>query len=172
MATILLVEDEDAMVRALQDALEHHCYAVKIAHDGEQGLQLASSIDPDLIVLDVMLPGIDGFEVCRTLRAGKTAVPILMLTARAEEIDKVVGLELGADDYMTEPFGTREFLARVKALLRRAVEKESSPVNEYTFGDVRVDFVRFKAFKKTSPLNLPPPSFPSFSSSYRTEMKW
>ena len=154
MATILLIEDEDAMVKALRDAFEHHGYMVKIAHDGEKGLQLAESEDPDLLVLDVMLPGMDGFEVCRRLRANGVTAPILMLTARAEEVDKVVGLEIGADDYMTKPFSTRELLARVKALLRRSSEESSPTLNEYKFGDVKVDFVRFKAFKKNEPIDL------------------
>ena len=120
MATILLIEDEEAMVKGLRDAFDHHGYIVKTAQDGEAGIQLAETERPDLIILDVMLPGMDGFDVCRHLRKRGIAIPILMLTARGEEVDKVVGLEIGADDYITKPFSTRELLARVKAHLRRS----------------------------------------------------
>lgn len=135
MPKILLIEDEQAMVRALQDAFEHHGYSVKTAGDGETGLQLAHSEQPDLILLDIMLPGQDGFEVCRRLRAGGFAAPILMLTARSEEVDRVVGLEIGADDYIVKPFSTRELLARMKAHLRRSSNVPSA-VTRCDFGDV------------------------------------
>lgn len=153
MATILLIEDEEAMVKGLRDAFEHHGYHVVTAQDGEAGLQLVEKEQPDLIVLDVMLPGVDGFDVCRAIRKGNISIPILMLTARAEEVDKVVGLEIGADDYITKPFSTRELLARVKAHLRRATEKGQTP-EQYEFGDVKVDFARFKAFKNDERIEL------------------
>lgn len=154
MQTILLIEDEEAMLRGLSDAFEHHGYIMKTARDGETGLQLARSENPDLIVLDVMLPGMDGFDVCRMLRKDGVNVPILMLTARAEEVDKVVGLELGADDYVTKPFSTRELVARVKALLRRSTELAPGSIDEYVFGAINVDFVRSKASKDGKPIVL------------------
>ena len=119
-ATILIVEDEHAVARGIQYALEQEGYEVTLARSGEEGLDVATKAAPDLILLDVRLPGMDGFEVLRRLRAAGTKSPVLMLTARDEEVDKVIGLELGADDYMTKPFGLRELLSRIKALLRRA----------------------------------------------------
>ncbi|MBM4409345.1 MAG: response regulator transcription factor [Chloroflexi bacterium] len=119
-ATILIVEDEFAVARGIQYALQQEGYQVAVARSGEEGLTFASNQAPDLVVLDVRLPGIDGFEVLRRLRASGSKAPILMLTARDEEVDKVIGLELGADDYLTKPFGLRELMSRIKALLRRA----------------------------------------------------
>ena len=119
-ATILIVEDEFAVARGIQYALQQEGYQVVLARSGEEGLEFASNQAPDLVVLDVRLPGLDGFEVLRRLRAGGSKAPVLMLTARDEEVDKVIGLELGADDYMTKPFGLRELMSRIKALLRRA----------------------------------------------------
>ena len=118
-ATILVVDDEEAVQRLLTFPLEREGYRVVTAGDGEQGLALAGQEHPDLVLLDVMLPGIDGLEVCRRLRAG-SAVPIIMLTARDDEIDKVLGLELGADDYITKPFSLAELRSRIRAVLRRA----------------------------------------------------
>jgi DNA-binding response OmpR family regulator len=119
-ATILIVDDEYAVARGLQYALEQEGYQVTVAGSGEEALSVAGDLAPDLVVLDVRMPGIDGFETLRRLRAGGSKAPVLMLTARDEEMDKVIGLEMGADDYMTKPFGLRELLSRVKALLRRA----------------------------------------------------
>ncbi len=119
-ATILLVEDEFAVARGIEYALQQEGYAVRIARSGEEGLDFATQQAPDLVVLDVRLPGIDGFEVLRRLRAAGSKAPVLMLTARDEEVDKVIGLELGADDYLTKPFSLRELMSRIKALLRRA----------------------------------------------------
>ena len=112
MTTVLVVEDEENLLEALRYNLEREGYAVETAIDGEQALNTARSIRPELVILDVMLPQLDGFEVCRILRR-ESDVPILMLTARGEEIDRVVGLELGADDYVTKPFSIRELIARV-----------------------------------------------------------
>jgi len=140
MTKILLIEDEQALRQALQDALEYHGYSVMTAANGETGLQLAESENPDLVILDVMLPGIDGFEVCLRLRASKFVAPVLMLTARSEEVDRVVGLEIGADDYIVKPFSTRELMARVKAHLRRSSNGASNLPSRCTFGDVVVDF--------------------------------
>jgi DNA-binding response OmpR family regulator len=119
-ATILIVDDEYAVARGIQYALEQEGYQVTIAGSGEEALGVAIDLAPDLIVLDVRMPGIDGFETLRRLRADGSKAPVLMLTARDEEMDKVIGLEMGADDYMTKPYGLRELLSRIKALLRRA----------------------------------------------------
>jgi DNA-binding response OmpR family regulator len=119
-ATILIVDDEYAVARGLQYALEQEGYQVTISGSGEEALGVATDLAPDLVVLDVRMPGIDGFETLRRLRATGSKAPVLMLTARDEEMDKVIGLEMGADDYMTKPFGLRELLSRIKALLRRA----------------------------------------------------
>src|SRR5436190_21437309 len=117
--TILLVDDEDAVQKLLTYPLEREGYRVVSARDGEEALDRLADANPDLVVLDIMLPRLDGLEVCKRLRARST-VPIIMLTARDDELDKVVGLELGADDYITKPFSIREFRSRVRALLRRA----------------------------------------------------
>ena len=119
-ATILIVEDEHAVARGIQYALQQEGYEVAVARSGEEGLEIATREAPDLVVLDVRLPGIDGFEVLRRVRAAGAKMPILVLTARDDEVDKVIGLELGADDYLTKPFGLRELMSRIKALLRRA----------------------------------------------------
>ena len=119
-ATILIVEDEHAVARGIQYALQQEGYQVAVARSGEEGLEFATNQAPDLVVLDVRLPGIDGFEVLRRLRAAGSKAPVLVLTARDDEVDKVIGLELGADDYLTKPFGLRELMSRIKALLRRA----------------------------------------------------
>jgi DNA-binding response OmpR family regulator len=119
-ATILIVDDEYAVARGIQYALEQEGYQVTVAGSGEEALGVAIDLAPDLIVLDVRMPGIDGFETLRRLRADGSKAPVLMLTARDEDMDKVIGLEMGADDYMTKPYGLRELLSRIKALLRRA----------------------------------------------------
>ena len=123
--TILIVEDEPNLLAALQYTLTQEGYTALTATDGEAGLRMASRMSPDLVILDVMLPGLDGFEICRILRR-ESSVPILMLTARGEEVDRVVGLELGADDYVTKPFSMRELLARIRNLIRRASSPQTS----------------------------------------------
>ncbi len=140
-AKILVVDDEPNIVDILKANLEREGYAVITAEDGIQALELGQSAKPDLILLDCMLPKMDGFDVCRKLRQ-TVSVPILMLTAKSEEIDKVLGLELGADDYITKPFSIREVLARVKAQLRRVRLSESEPDHDgkvLTFGDLVID---------------------------------
>jgi two-component system alkaline phosphatase synthesis response regulator PhoP len=139
MKRILVVEDEAAIAFGLQLDLKTEGYDVEIASDGESALERARKETFDLILLDVMLPGKDGFEVCRELRRGECKTPIILLTAKAQEAEKVLGLELGADDYVTKPFSPRELRARVKAALRRAAEDESPT---YRFGDSEVDFAR------------------------------
>ena len=123
--TILIVEDDPNLLHTLQYNLNQEGYATLTATDGEAGLRMASRMSPDLVILDVMLPGLDGFEICRILRR-ESSVPILMLTARGEEVDRVVGLELGADDYVTKPFSMRELLARIRNLIRRASSPQTS----------------------------------------------
>src|SRR6266540_640791 len=119
MPRILIVDDEPEMVRGLEDNLRFEGYQTLAAGDGNRGLQLALTEAPDLILLDIMMPGMSGWDVCRELRLRGLDVPVIMLTARGEEVDRVLGLELGADDYVTKPFGLRELLARIRAVLRR-----------------------------------------------------
>jgi two-component system, OmpR family, alkaline phosphatase synthesis response regulator PhoP len=126
---------------------------VTTATDGRQGLALAEEKRHDLLILDIMLPGMDGFEICKRLRQADVVTPILMLTAKSQEIDKVLGLELGADDYVTKPFSSRELLARVKALFRRTREPATG-VDTSVFGNVEVDFRKYEARKRGKPLFL------------------
>ncbi len=155
---ILIVDDEKNIVDILRFNLEREDYEVLSAYDGREGLRLAREGAPDLILLDVMLPYMDGFEVCRALRAEDNGVPIIMITAREGETDKVLGLELGADDYITKPFSIRELLARVKANMRRAVSAEPapSPENENTIrrGALLIDTARHAVFKNGRELEL------------------
>jgi two-component system, OmpR family, alkaline phosphatase synthesis response regulator PhoP len=137
--TILIVEDDRAINMGLAKNLKYEGFQVLSAEDGERGLRLAVDRQPDLILLDIMLPGASGFEVCRSLRRARIHTPILILTARDQELDKIMGLDLGADDYMTKPFSLPELIARSKALLRRAGDFEEDGPAEYTFGDVQVD---------------------------------
>jgi DNA-binding response OmpR family regulator len=149
MKKILIIEDEESILMALEDNLRLEGYEVACAVDGEQGFLLAKEQKFDLLILDIMLPKMDGFEVCKRLRKDGINTPILMLTAKSQEIDKVLGLELGADDYVTKPFSPRELLARVKALLRRAGQS-SQDTDKYRFGEIEVDFTRYEARKKGS----------------------
>lgn len=155
---ILLVEDEPALAMTVGDRLEAEGYTVEIAGDGTSGEQRARDGSFDLIVLDVALPGKNGFDVCRDLRGDRIETPILMLTARSQVVDRVVGLKLGADDYLTKPFDAMELLARVEALLRRQ-RSSASPAaggagGTYAFGDVRVDFRRAEVHRASEPLEL------------------
>ena len=135
---ILIVEDEPAMVEGLRDNFEYEGYDVISAGDGVAGLDRALADNPDLVVLDVMMPRMSGLDVCKQLKAKRPSLPIIMLTARGQEIDKVVGLELGADDYVTKPFSIRELMARVKAVLRRVSPPALAP-DHYRFSDVEVN---------------------------------
>ena len=135
---ILIVEDEPAMVAGLRDNFEYEGYEVISASDGVSGLERVLTDDPDLVVLDVMMPRMSGLEVCKQVKTRRPSTPIIMLTARGQEIDKVVGLELGADDYVTKPFSIRELMARIKAVLRRVPPHASIP-EVYRFGDNEVD---------------------------------
>ena len=150
---ILIVEDEPAMVAGLRDNFEFEGYEVISAEDGVSGLERALSDNPDLIVLDVMMPRMSGLDVCKQLKARKPSVPIIMLTARGQEIDKVVGLELGADDYVTKPFSIRELMARVKAVLRR-VAPQGTPPEVYKFSDVEVNIRGNEVLRDGAPVEL------------------
>ena len=153
MAKILIIEDEPNMVLGLKDSCEYEGYEVSVARDGNEGLQKASTENVDLILLDVMLPVMSGIDVCRTLRTRGIETPILMLTARSQEIDKVVGLEVGADDYVTKPFSIKELLARIRAHLRRAA-KQVVELENFTFGDVELNFKKYAARKRGKALDL------------------
>src|SRR5918996_426335 len=153
-ATILLVEDEESVTKLLTFPLESDGYRVVHAADGEEALQRFAENEVDLVVLDIMLPKIDGLEVCRRVRA-QSAVPIIILTARGEELDKVVGLELGADDYITKPFSIREFRSRVRAQLRRAQLPAASARAELIEADgVHIDVVRRGVALRGGPVQL------------------
>jgi two-component system alkaline phosphatase synthesis response regulator PhoP len=150
---IFLIEDEPGIVLTLTDRLTREGYAVDSAADGESGLERASKEPFDLVLLDLMLPRMSGFDVCRELRKRGIETPVIMLTARGQIIDKVVGLKLGADDYVTKPFEMAELLARVEAHLRRA-PAAPHPAEGYVFGDIKVDFRRAEATKEGQPLDL------------------
>lgn len=150
---ILIVEDEQPIVDILKFNLEKNDYRVIEALDGNEGLRLALSKNPDLVLLDVMLPGLDGFGVCRKIRE-KSSVPIIMLTARDEEVDKVLGLELGADDYMTKPFSVRELLARVKANLRRTSPETEEAGDVLRIGELIIDSSRYEVVKNDTVIAL------------------
>jgi two-component system alkaline phosphatase synthesis response regulator PhoP len=153
VAKILIIEDEPNMVIGLKDSCEYEGYEVAVARDGKEGLEKASTEKPDIILLDVMLPVMSGIDVCRTLRTRGVDVPILMLTARGQETDKVVGLEVGADDYVTKPFSIKELLARIRAHLRRA-SKQVAEMESFAFGEVEVNFKKFTARKGEQALDL------------------
>lgn len=151
---ILLVEDEEGLIFTLTDRLISEGYKVTSARDGEAGLNLGLNNSFDLIILDIMLPKKNGFDVCRELRAKGIVTPILMLTAKGETVDKVVGLKLGADDYLTKPFEVIELLARIEALLRRSNNKISNSIESFAFGDIEIDFRRAEVKKSGDLLDL------------------
>ena len=157
MKRILVVEDEPAIALGLEDDLKIEGYEVEVVGDGAVACRRARETAFDLVLLDVMLPGKDGFEVCRELRRTGLRMPIIMLTARAQESEKVMGLELGADDYITKPFGTRELRARVKAMLRRAGGE--ADLELHRFGDVEVNFARGEVRKNGVAVELTPIEF-------------
>jgi two-component system alkaline phosphatase synthesis response regulator PhoP len=155
MAKILVVEDEPDMVLGLKDNFEFEGYEVITAPDGVTGLERAREHKPDLVILDIMLPRASGLEVCKTLRSEGFDKPIVMLTARGQEIDKVVGLELGADDYVTKPFSIRELLARVRAILRRT-DGSKRRLSRYRFADVELDFETYRGKRGEEALDMSP----------------
>jgi len=155
---VLIVEDDPGILVSLKDEFESYGCAVFSAEDGGKGLTLAREKKPDLIILDLMLPVMDGYDVCRELRTEGNKTPIIMLTAKNKEIDKVLGLELGADDYVTKPFSLRELMARVRAVLRRTAER-TEDIDTYCFGQIELDFKKYEATKKEKKLDLTPLQF-------------
>jgi len=153
---VLIVEDDTTLLRGLKDNFELHGYAVTTASDGEAGLEAALSSPPDVILLDIMLPGLDGFELCREVRAAELEMPIIMLTARGQEEDIVRGLNLGADDYVTKPFSIRELLARVRAFLRR---RRAAVAEVLEFGEIRLDSRAHRLFRNGDEVTLTPKEF-------------
>jgi DNA-binding response OmpR family regulator len=158
MGKVLIIEDDKSMAVALRDGFQYEGYTVLTASDGDAGLRLASEKELDLIILDVMLPRLSGLDVCKQLRKVGNAIPIIMLTARGQEIDKVLGLKIGADDYVTKPFSFMELIARAEAVLRR-VSKEIERVGAYRFGDVSLNFKKCEATKAGKSLDLSPREF-------------
>lgn len=158
---ILIVEDERAVARGLEYGLSSEGYTVQWAETGQQALALARDQDPHLILLDIRLPDISGFDVCRQLRTEGRRMPILMLTARDEEVDKVLGLELGADDYVVKPYSLRELLSRIRALLRRAYGDLAAvaPGRKLAFGDIEMDLERLQVYRGGRMVDLTPTEF-------------
>lgn len=156
METILIVEDDAVMLRGLKDNFEFKGYHVLTAVDGEKGLNMALNKKPDLIILDIMLPKINGYEVCRLIRGEKLDMPIIMLTAKGEESDVLLGLNLGADDYVTKPFSIKELLARAAAFLRRSRQAEQ---DVYEFADFKLDIPARKLTRKGKEIDLSPKEF-------------
>ncbi len=154
--SILIIEDDPSLLRGLKDNFEFSGYLVKTATNGEEGLNEAFSFKPDLIILDLMLPGLNGYEICRTVREEGLDMPIIMLTAKSEESDIILGLNLGADDYVTKPFSIKELLARTNSLLRRNRKNERT---KFTFGEFELDIDVRKLFKKNHEINLAPKEF-------------
>jgi DNA-binding response OmpR family regulator len=153
MKKILIVEDEPAMRLGLKDNLEFEGYEVELAEDGEEGLSKIMNNNFDLIILDVMMPKLSGFDVCKKMRAEGNETPIIVLSAKGEELDKVLGLEFGADDYVTKPFSVRELLARVKAILRRN-NLHSQVTETIKIGKLSFDFNSFSVFENQTPVNM------------------
>jgi len=151
---ILLIEDEPGLVKTLGDRLRNEGYLVSCITDGDEGFTIAQQECFQLILLDVMLPGKNGFDICRDLRRAGIGTPILMLTARGLLAEKVVGLKLGADDYLTKPFETMELLARIEALLRRAAPRTTDHLGSYRFGNIEVDFRRAEVMRAGEPIKL------------------
>jgi two-component system alkaline phosphatase synthesis response regulator PhoP len=158
MTKVLIVEDDQAMAVALRDGFEYEGYAVKVARDGAAGLDMAAEKDIDLIILDVMLPRVSGLDVCKQLRAEGNDIPVILLTARGQEIDKVLGLKLGADDYVTKPFSFMELAARVEAVMRRATRRVAK-VEVYEVGDLTLDFRKCEATKSGKAVEMSPREF-------------
>jgi len=151
---ILIIEDEEDLVKGLKLNLQDEGYEVKYAFNGKEGLEKALKEKPDLILLDIMLPGMNGLEICKELRQKKLDIPILMLTAKGEEIDKVIGLEIGADDYISKPFSIRELLARVKAHLRREKRGGEAVPSIVQLKSLKIDFGHYKIIRKENEIDL------------------
>lgn len=153
MKRILLIEDDPAIRLAVAESLAKEKFNVTESENGEKGLSFGLKGNFDMIILDLILPDIDGIEVCKSLRANAVRTPIIMLTSRKDDIDKILGLEIGADDYITKPFSMRELIARIRALLRR-VSFDTGDFDTYSFGNVNVDFKKFEVTKNGKPLKL------------------
>lgn len=154
MKNILVIEDDISILRGLKDNLEYEGYSVLAETDGRKGLEMAREKKADLILLDIMLPGINGFEICRKLKKEKPEVPIIMITARGSEMDKVSGLDNGADDYVTKPFSIPELMARIRAVLRRFGKSENNSPDNFQFGNIMLDFKEYRAFRNNEELSL------------------
>ncbi len=154
LTTILVVDDEPVIMESLAYSLRREGYNVSVTPNGIDALELFDRVQPDLVILDIMLPGMDGLEVCRRLRA-RSSVPIIMLTARSDEVDKILGLEIGADDYLPKPFSFRELLARIHSLQRRlALDKQSDSANVFRIGNLSVDIVSRRVLKNRQEVQL------------------
>ena len=153
MKKILLIEDDVSILRGLKDNLDYEGYVVFTESNGIKGLEHAIESNIDLILLDIMLPGINGFEICRKVKKEKPELPIIMITARGTEMDKVAGLDIGADDYITKPFSIPELLARVRAVLRR-FNRETEAFDQYSFGGIKLDFTKYQAFRNEKKISL------------------
>jgi DNA-binding response OmpR family regulator len=151
---ILIIEDELDLVKGLKMNLVDEGYEVDFALDGKEGLEKGLKEKPDLILLDIMLPGMDGLEICKELRRNKVDIPILMLTAKGEEIDKVIGLEIGADDYISKPFSLRELLARIRAHLRRENRSVETVPGVFQLGSMKIDFDHYKVIREDEKIDL------------------
>jgi two-component system alkaline phosphatase synthesis response regulator PhoP len=156
MSKILIVEDQEDLLKGLEINLGKEGYEIVKATRGDVAVNLALKENPDLILLDVMLPGLNGLDVCRELRQKGCETPIIMLTAKSEEIDRVLGLEIGADDYVTKPFSLRELLARIRARLRRQPAHATAALGKYRFGQIELDFEKLRATRQEQPLELTP----------------
>jgi len=153
MKKILIIEDDPAIRAGMKEAFINEGYSVSEADTGNKGFELAKKNDFDLLILDLILPGKDGIEICKDLRSDGVKTPIIMVTSRKEEIDKILGLEIGADDYVTKPFSIRELLARVKALIRRSTY-EPGDIEEVAFSNLKINFKKQEMFKGTNPVKL------------------
>lgn len=168
MSKILIIEDEPAMLTGLRDNLEFEGYEVDTADRGDTGLQKLSGTSYDLVLLDLMLPGISGFDILKRMRKAGQNTPVMMLTARGEELDKVLGLELGADDYMTKPFSLRELVARIKAILRRTQPISDQVHNDQiSIGKLQIYFERFEAYSEGEPVKMSHKEFEILAYLYR-----
>ena len=155
MRKILVIEDDDAIRKALVDDFTFEGFCVESAVMGNEGLKKAFDPDIDIILLDVMLPEMDGFEICKELRKNGIETPIVMLTAKSQEVDMILGLEFGADDYITKPYSSRELHARVKAVLRRRNCEKGNPIeSQFKFGDFEINFRKYTCFRKEKSINL------------------
>ncbi len=153
MKTILIIEDDISILRGLKDNLEYEGYAVVSETNGKKGLQLALEKNPDLLLLDIMLPGLNGYEICKKVKKEKPQLPIIMITARGSEMDKVSGLDIGADDYVTKPFSIPELMARIRAFLRR-FNLTKKILDQYEFSNIKINFKKFQAFVGNKEIKL------------------